>query len=431
MGMGNRAHIVTPSITARGLLNIAALAGLGPEPWLSRGPVRAGIGPGRPSKSRRRTARSAWPSPSVSPTRTSAPRSTRAARRRRRRSLAADPVESRVAAALDRIDRPQVDPVLRAREVRDRVGGGDPAVAVVEAEDVAAGAAGQVVGAAGRSARRPRCRPRARRHPTRRRGYRRPTRRRSRRRRRSRGPGRRRFRRRCGPPLPPSSRSSPPRPSSRLSASIAAAKWRGSGSGSPRRRRRCRRSRRRRRGPGRRRRSRRPPPAPQDKAERQRGAAAKADRVGGVRDGEPGRRDRAHLHRPAVGRRPGRERACRGVELDGRGAGVEVFQRARHRHDDPVRRVRVTLDVPKVHRRSRSCVVPDTGVAEMPSRTSRAARRGEGEHLVEHGVGAAGPSIISAERKAVRSAVVETTPLSPRGDQSAPVTSTSVPPSRW
>ena len=27
MGMGNRAHIVTPSITAQGLLNIAALAG--------------------------------------------------------------------------------------------------------------------------------------------------------------------------------------------------------------------------------------------------------------------------------------------------------------------------------------------------------------------------------------------------------------------
>ncbi|MEC7670490.1 MAG: phosphate acyltransferase, partial [Pseudomonadota bacterium] len=27
MGMGNRAHIVTPSITARGLLNVAALAG--------------------------------------------------------------------------------------------------------------------------------------------------------------------------------------------------------------------------------------------------------------------------------------------------------------------------------------------------------------------------------------------------------------------
>ena len=27
MGMGNRAHIVTPSITARGFLNIAALAG--------------------------------------------------------------------------------------------------------------------------------------------------------------------------------------------------------------------------------------------------------------------------------------------------------------------------------------------------------------------------------------------------------------------
>ena len=27
MGMGNRAHIVTPSITARGLLNMAALAG--------------------------------------------------------------------------------------------------------------------------------------------------------------------------------------------------------------------------------------------------------------------------------------------------------------------------------------------------------------------------------------------------------------------
>ena len=27
MGMGNRAHIVTPSITTRGLLNIAALAG--------------------------------------------------------------------------------------------------------------------------------------------------------------------------------------------------------------------------------------------------------------------------------------------------------------------------------------------------------------------------------------------------------------------
>lgn len=27
MGMGNRAHIVTPSITARGLLNTAALAG--------------------------------------------------------------------------------------------------------------------------------------------------------------------------------------------------------------------------------------------------------------------------------------------------------------------------------------------------------------------------------------------------------------------
>jgi malate dehydrogenase (oxaloacetate-decarboxylating)(NADP+) len=27
MGMGNRAHIVTPSITVRGLINIAALAG--------------------------------------------------------------------------------------------------------------------------------------------------------------------------------------------------------------------------------------------------------------------------------------------------------------------------------------------------------------------------------------------------------------------
>jgi malate dehydrogenase (oxaloacetate-decarboxylating)(NADP+) len=27
MGMGNRVHIVTPSITARGLLNISALAG--------------------------------------------------------------------------------------------------------------------------------------------------------------------------------------------------------------------------------------------------------------------------------------------------------------------------------------------------------------------------------------------------------------------
>ena len=27
MGMGNRAHIVTPSITVRGLLNVAALAG--------------------------------------------------------------------------------------------------------------------------------------------------------------------------------------------------------------------------------------------------------------------------------------------------------------------------------------------------------------------------------------------------------------------
>ena len=27
MGMGNRAHIVTPAITARGLLNISALAG--------------------------------------------------------------------------------------------------------------------------------------------------------------------------------------------------------------------------------------------------------------------------------------------------------------------------------------------------------------------------------------------------------------------
>ena len=27
MGMGNRAHIVTPSITTRGLLNISALAG--------------------------------------------------------------------------------------------------------------------------------------------------------------------------------------------------------------------------------------------------------------------------------------------------------------------------------------------------------------------------------------------------------------------
>jgi malate dehydrogenase (oxaloacetate-decarboxylating)(NADP+) len=27
MGMGNRAHIVTPSITARGLLNMSALAG--------------------------------------------------------------------------------------------------------------------------------------------------------------------------------------------------------------------------------------------------------------------------------------------------------------------------------------------------------------------------------------------------------------------
>ena len=27
MGMGNRAHIVTPSITPRGLLNMAALAG--------------------------------------------------------------------------------------------------------------------------------------------------------------------------------------------------------------------------------------------------------------------------------------------------------------------------------------------------------------------------------------------------------------------
>jgi malate dehydrogenase (oxaloacetate-decarboxylating)(NADP+) len=27
MGMGNKAHIVTPSITARGLFNMAALAG--------------------------------------------------------------------------------------------------------------------------------------------------------------------------------------------------------------------------------------------------------------------------------------------------------------------------------------------------------------------------------------------------------------------
>jgi malate dehydrogenase (oxaloacetate-decarboxylating)(NADP+) len=27
MGMGNRAHIVTPSITTRGLLNVAVLAG--------------------------------------------------------------------------------------------------------------------------------------------------------------------------------------------------------------------------------------------------------------------------------------------------------------------------------------------------------------------------------------------------------------------
>ncbi|MEL6198019.1 MAG: phosphate acyltransferase, partial [Pseudomonadota bacterium] len=27
MGMGNKAHIVSPSVTARGLLNIAALAG--------------------------------------------------------------------------------------------------------------------------------------------------------------------------------------------------------------------------------------------------------------------------------------------------------------------------------------------------------------------------------------------------------------------
>jgi len=27
MGMGNRAHIVTPAITARGLLNMAAIAG--------------------------------------------------------------------------------------------------------------------------------------------------------------------------------------------------------------------------------------------------------------------------------------------------------------------------------------------------------------------------------------------------------------------
>jgi malate dehydrogenase (oxaloacetate-decarboxylating)(NADP+) len=27
MGMGNRAHIVTPSITPRGLLNMAAIAG--------------------------------------------------------------------------------------------------------------------------------------------------------------------------------------------------------------------------------------------------------------------------------------------------------------------------------------------------------------------------------------------------------------------
>ena len=27
MGMGNRAHIVTPSITARGLLNVSAIAG--------------------------------------------------------------------------------------------------------------------------------------------------------------------------------------------------------------------------------------------------------------------------------------------------------------------------------------------------------------------------------------------------------------------
>ena len=27
MGMGNRAHIVSPSITARGLLNMAAIAG--------------------------------------------------------------------------------------------------------------------------------------------------------------------------------------------------------------------------------------------------------------------------------------------------------------------------------------------------------------------------------------------------------------------
>ena len=67
MGMGNRAHIVTPSITARGLLNMSALAGTPGRPlrlavaasgrhfnWLSLEPRR--LIPPRADRSASRSA---------------------------------------------------------------------------------------------------------------------------------------------------------------------------------------------------------------------------------------------------------------------------------------------------------------------------------------------------------------------------------------
>ena len=275
--------------------------------------------------------------------------SRRAARRRRRRSPCRRSSGSRSCGrrSTASIGRRSM-PVLRAREVRDRVGGGDPAVAVVVAEDVAARAAGQVVvRRPGRSARRPRCRPRARRHPTRRRGYRRPTR-----------PGDRvgaagaagpvvaASGRRCGPrPCRRVSRSSPPRPSSRLSASIAAAKsarieirFAASSAAVPARQ----PSPTTRTEPSAKRSRRAAASARRTKPSVERGAAGrKAHPVGGVRDGEPGRRDRSAprpARRRALGSRPRARvpwrRAAMAAALASRS-----FSRARHRHDDPVRRV--------------------------------------------------------------------------------------------
>ena len=94
-------------------------------------------------------ARSARPSPSVSPLSRRSPSRPAIAELAggAGEARAADPVEGGVAAADDGVDRAKVDRVAVRVEVVDHVGGARQRVAVVEAEDVVAGAAGQRVAA--------------------------------------------------------------------------------------------------------------------------------------------------------------------------------------------------------------------------------------------------------------------------------------------